>query len=78
MLSIKDLRANQELDRAARAAVIGGSGLPGPGFALSNLSRDLFDVVGEAHQFDLTSISNVGNHGSLILNIVDNDKDVNV
>jgi hypothetical protein len=76
MLTIKDLSARQELDRAAMGAVAGGTGLPG--FALTNTATDLFDILGAASQVDYTSIANVGNHGSLVLNIVDNDKDINV
>ena len=76
MLTIKDLSARQDLDRAAMGAVAGGNGLPG--FALTNNANDLFDILGAASQVDYTSIANVGNHGSLVLNIVDNDKDINV
>ena len=72
MLTIKDLSASQELDRAAMGAVAGGS------FSLDNDANDLFDILGAASQVDYTSIANVGNHGSLIFNYVDNDKDIDV
>jgi hypothetical protein len=35
-------------------------------------------MVGSVYQTDVTSIANVGNHGSLVLNYVDNHKSVNV
>ena len=76
MLTIKDLSASQELDRAAMGAVAGGEGAPS--FALFNFSNDLFDVLGAAYQTDVTTIANVGNHGSLVFNYVDNDKSINV
>lgn len=76
MLNIKDLSASQELDRAAMSTVAGGEGLPG--FSLSNYSNDLFDILGFAAQTDVTSIANVGNHGSLVFNYVSNDKTINV
>ncbi len=76
MLTLKDLSASQELDRAAMGAVAGGNGVPG--FSLSNYSNDLFDILGAAYQSDVTSIANAGNHGSLVFNYVDNDKDINV
>ena len=76
MLTIKDLSASQELDRAAMGVVAGGNGFPG--FSLSNYANDLFDIVGAVYQTDVTAITNVGNHGSLIFNYVDNDKTVNV
>jgi len=76
MLTIKDLSASKELDRAAMGAVAGGEGAPS--FALSNFSNDLFDILGFAAQSDVTTIANVGNHGSLIFNYVDNDKSINV
>ena len=76
MLTLKDLSASQELDRAAMAAVAGGEGAPS--FFLINYANDLFDIVGEVYQTDATSIANVGNHGSLVFNYVDNDKNVNV
>ena len=72
MLTIKDLSANQELDRTAMGAVAGGS------FSLDNDASDLFDILGAASQVDYTAIANVGNHGSLIFNYVDNDKDIDV
>ena len=72
MLTIKDLSASQDLDRAALGAVTGGS------FSLSNNASDLFDFLGAAEQTDLTAITNVGNHGSLVFNFVDNDKNINV
>jgi len=76
MLTIKDLSASQELDRTALRAVAGGTGVPS--FALTNVSSDLFDVLGTAFQSDVTSIGNFGNDGSLVSNYVDNDKDINV
>ena len=76
MLTIKDLSASKELDRAAMGAVAGGEGAPS--FALSNYANDLFDIVGTVYQTDVTTIGNFGNHGSLIFNYVDNDKSVNV
>lgn len=77
MLTINDLPASDDLDRAAMRVVAGGTGLPGLA-ALTNTSTDLFDFLGAASQVDTTSIANLGNHGSLVLNIVDNDKDINV
>jgi hypothetical protein len=76
MLTIKDLSASKELDRAAMGAVAGGEGAPS--FALSNYSNDLFDILGAAYQSDVTAIANVGNHGSTVYNVVDNDKSINV
>ena len=73
MLTINDLSARKDLDRAALGAVAGG--LLG---TLTNTSSDLFDFLGAASQVDYTAITNFGNHGSLVLNIVDNDKDINV
>ena len=71
---IKDLSANKALDRAAMGAVAGGNGAPS--FALFNFSNDLLDVLGAAYQSDVTTIANVGNHGSAVFNLVDNDKSV--
>ena len=48
MLTIKDLSASKELDRAAMGAVAGGEGAPS--FALSNFSNDLFDILGSAYR----------------------------
>ena len=76
MLTIKDLSARQDLDRTAMGAVAGGNGLPG--LALTNNANDLFDILGAAAQVDTTAIANFGNHGSLVLNVVDNDKFINV
>lgn len=75
MLTIKDLSASKELDRAAMTSVRGGEG---PSFALSNWVNDYIDFLGAANQSDVTVIENVGNHGSLIFNYVDNDKTINV
>ena len=49
-----------------------------PSFGLFNYSNDLFDILGFVAQTDVTSIANVGNHGSLVFNYVDNDKTINV
>ena len=76
MLTIKDLSASQELDRAAMTAVAGGEGFPG--FSLSNYSNDLIDFLGAAQQSDVTTIANGHIYGSLVFNYVDNDKTINV
>lgn len=73
---IKDLSASHALDHAAMRAVAGGEGTPS--FSLFNFSNDLFDLLAAAYQSDVTAISNVGNHGSLAFNYVDNDKGINV
>ena len=75
MLTIKDLSTSKELDRTAMTAVRGGTG---PSFDLSNYVDDYIDFLGAANQSDVTAIANVGNHGSLIWNEVDNDKTINV
>ena len=72
MLTIKDLSASQDLDRAAMGALAGGS------FSLNNNANDLVDFLGAAAQVDATAIHNLGNHGSLVFNYVDNDKDIDV
>ena len=76
MLSIKDLSANKELDRAAMGAVAGGNGAPS--FALSNYANDLIDFLGAAQQSDVTSIINANNYGTLVFNYVDADKHITV
>jgi len=75
MLTIKDLSASKELDRTAMSAVRGGTA---PSFDLSNYVNDYIDFLGAANQSDVTTIGNVGNHGSLIFNYVDNDKHITV
>ena len=55
MLSIKDLSASKELDRAAMSAVAGGEGFPS--FFQYNYANDLYDVLGYAAQTDVTTIA---------------------
>jgi len=75
MLTIKDLSASKELDRAAMTSVRGGEG---PSFASSNYVNDYIDFLGMANQSDATGIVNYANHGSLVFNYVSNDKTINV